>query len=451
MIKTWKGARPDGDRTTDRGRRTMIQTTMGLMTAAALGNSAAAQSSEEPGADRRARGLEALRVVGGGDVSRNLDPLSPDLSTLLVEHAYGDVMARPGLPLKTRELINVAVITALGTARPALRFHIAGMLETGWSPREVVETMLHSVVYGGFPFALDAMLLARDVFAERGVTVGTGTERPDGDDWVLGVEQLLKTGGDDAGAFVRRVIEGSGPSPDLDRLTVEFAHGEIWNRPGLALKDRELATLAMVIAVGNLDSTVRFHVEACLRTGWTRAEITELLIQMPVYIGWPQALTAVAPALDVFAEVEAGGLAAPSLTGEAIAMQRSQSEPDDARFNRGVSAMAATSQVSGEGVVDAFRDIAPDLGRYIVEFAYGEVFSRPGLDLKSRELATVAALTARGTAADGTPLKVHVEAALNTGATKQEVTEAILHMLPYAGFSRVQAAMTVATQVFSDQ
>ncbi|WEX90581.1 carboxymuconolactone decarboxylase family protein [Sinorhizobium garamanticum] len=430
----------------------MLKTSVGLVTAAALGNSAAAQPTGAPGGDRRARGLEALGAVGGADFSRTLDPLSPDLSRLLIEDAYGDVMARPGLSQKNRELINVAVITVLGTARPALRFHIAGMLETGWSPREIVETLLHSVVYGGFPFAQDAMLVAREVFAERGVTVGTDSGRPDGDDWALGVQQLLKTGGDDAGTFARRVIDGSGPSPDLDRLTVEFAHGEIWNRPGLALKDRELATLAMVIAIGNPDSSVRFHVEACLRTGWTRAEITELLIQMPVYIGWPQALTAVEPSLAAFAEAERpGGLAAPSSSGEAIATQRAQTETDDVRFNRGVTAMGEISQASGEAVVNAFHDIAPDLGRYILEFSYGDVFSRSGLDLKSRELATVAALTARGTKADETPLKVHVAGALNTGATKQEVTEAILHMLPYAGFSRVQSAMAAASEVFSEQ
>ncbi|MCK3777189.1 carboxymuconolactone decarboxylase family protein [Ensifer sesbaniae] len=449
MTSKWKDAELNGDGTIDQDRRTMLKTSAGLVATAALGEPASAQGVDAAAENRRAKGLEALSAVGGADFSRTLDPLSADLSRILIEDAYGNVMARPGLSQKTRELINVAVITVLGTARPALRFHIAGMLETGWNPREVVETLIHSVVYGGFPFAQDAMLLARDVFAARGVAVDTASGRPEGDDWVLGVQQLLKTGKDDVGALVRRAVDGSGPSPDLDRLTVEFAHGEIWNRPGLAVKDRELATLAMVVAIGNLDSTVRFHVEACLRTGWTRAEITELLIQLPVYIGWPKALTAVEPALAAFAEAEKpGGLAEPSKASEGLAEERTQAETDEARFDRGVAAMGDISRASGHAVVEAFRHIAPDLGRYILEFSYGDVFSRPGLDLKSRELAAVAALAARGTAADEIPLKVHVQGALNTGATRQEVTEAILHMLPYAGFSRVQAAMASASQVF---
>ncbi|KOF17679.1 hypothetical protein AC244_16760 [Ensifer adhaerens] len=95
--------------------------------------------------------------------------------------------------------------------------------------------------------------------------------------------------------------------------------------------------------------------------------------------------------------------------------------------------------------------VAVDLGRYILKFSYGDVFSTPGLDIKSRELASVAALTARGTMAHEMPLKVHVQGALNTGATRQEVSEAILHMLPYAGFSRVQSAMALAGEVFSQQ
>lgn len=441
------GTAADGEGATMQDRRAMLKGSIGLMGAAAIGSPAAAQQTG--GSDRRARGLEALAAVGGADFSQTLDPLSPDLSRILIEGAYGDVMARPGLSQKTRELINVAVITATGTARPALRFHIAGMLQTGWSAREVVETILHSVVYAGFPFAQDAMLLAREVFAERGVGAGIATGRPVGDDWRLGVEQLLETGGEDAAAFARRVLEGSGPSPDLDRMTVEFAHGEIWNRSGLTPKDRELATLAMVIAIGNLDATVRFHVEACLRTGWSRAEVIELLIQMPVYVGWPQALTAVAPVLAAFAAADRpDGFAPASRAARMLATQRVQAEADEARFGRGVTAMGRISQASGEAVVDAFRDVAPDLGRYILEFSYGEIFSRPGLDLKSRELATVAALAARGTAADETPLKVHVAGALNTGATEQEVTEAILHMLPYAGFSRVQGAMVLAQEVF---
>ena len=399
---------------------------------------------------RYTRGIEALKTVGGPDYDRTvraLDPLSPDMSRLSVEGPYGDVMSRPGLDLKSRELVNVAAITALANARPALKYHIAGMLNTGWSPGEIVETVLHATVYAGFPAALYGMQAVREVFSERGVDYRALSARPEGDDWQLGIKNLRATGGDQvaqaAGSF-------ADVAPDLARLTVEFAHGEIWNRPGMSLKDRELATLAMVIANGNQDNAVRYHVEACLRNGWTREHLTEVLIQLPVYVGWPKALTATGPALEAFQRAEREGLPPASERTDGLANRR-QAESDRARYARGLEALSRISRASGEAVVNSFNDVAPDLGQYIVEFSYGDVFARPNLDVKTRELATVAALTAKGTAADAVPLQVHVHAALNVGANRQEVVEAIMQMLPYAGFVSVQQAMTLAAEVFAER
>ena len=149
----------------------------------------------------------------------------------------------------------------------------------------MVEAILHAVVYAGFPAAQDGLGIAREVFQERGIEYKPVSDRSPGDTWRLGIQNLRETGGDAAAA-----VAGAFPdlAPDLARLTVEFANGEIWNRRGLSLKDRELATLAMVIANGNQDASVRYHVEACLRAGWTRAQVTEVLIQMPLYVGWPK-------------------------------------------------------------------------------------------------------------------------------------------------------------------
>lgn len=399
---------------------------------------------------RYARGIETLKAVGGHGYDRTvraLDALSPDMSRLNVEGPYGDVMSRPGLALKSRELVNVAALTVLPNARGALKYHLAGMLNTGWSPREVVETVLHAVVYAGFPAAQNGVHVVREVFQERGIDYRPESSRPEGDDWRLGIENLRRTGGDKVADTVGAFAE---VAPDLARLTVEFAHGEIWNRPGLSLADRQLATLAMVIAQGHHDNAVRYHVEACLRGGWTREQLTEVLIQMPVYVGWPLALTATGPALEVFQRVEREGLP-PASERTGTWVNRRQAEDDDARYARGLEALGRISKASGEAVVQSFNDIAPELGRYIVEFAYGDVFARPNLDLRTRELATVSALTAKGRAADAVPLKVHVNAALNVGANRQEVVEAIMHMLPYVGFVSVQQAMALATEVFAER
>src|SRR3546814_21170814 len=89
------------------------------------------------------------------------------------------------------------------------------------------------------------------------------------------------------------------------------------------------------------------------------------------------------------------------------------------RFERGTARLAEIHGRAGEAVIAGLADLAPDLGRYIIEFGFGDVYSRPGLDLKTRELATVAALTVMGNARQH--LEVHLAAALNVGATREEI------------------------------
>jgi 4-carboxymuconolactone decarboxylase len=105
---------------------------------------------------------------------------------------------------------------------------------------------------------------------------------------------------------------------------------------------------------------------------------------------------------------------------------------DQNRYTQGLAKLAEIDGDAGQNVIDSLADIAPDLGRYIVEFAFGDLYSRPGLDLKTREIATVAALTAMGTAAP--QLKVHLYAALNVGVSQAELIEVIMQMSAYAGF-----------------
>ena len=100
------------------------------------------------------------------------------------------------------------------------------------------------------------------------------------------------------------------------------------------------------------------------------------------------------------------------------------------RYERGLEKLKEVDGEAGETVIEGLKDIAPDIARYVIEFPFGDVYCRPGLDLKSREIAAVAALTALGTA---TPqLKVHINGALNVGLSRQDVVEIIIQMAVYA-------------------
>ena len=101
----------------------------------------------------------------------------------------------------------------------------------------------------------------------------------------------------------------------------------------------------------------------------------------------------------------------------------------------------------GEAVVESLRDIAPDFARYLIEFPFGDIYARPGLDLRSREIATIAALTALGNAEP--QLKVHIAAGLNVGLTQEEITEAIMQMAVYAGFPTALNGLFAARAVFA--
>ena len=123
-----------------------------------------------------------------------------------------------------------------------------------------------------------------------------------------------------------------------------------------------------------------------------------------------------------------------------------KSDITNERYTRGWAKLKEIDGQAGERVIAALADIAPDFAQYLIEFPFGDIYSRPQLDLKSREIAVVAALTALGNA---TPqLKVHVHGALNVGCKPDEIIEVILQMAVYAGFPAALNGMFIAKDVF---
>ena len=122
---------------------------------------------------------------------------------------------------------------------------------------------------------------------------------------------------------------------------------------------------------------------------------------------------------------------------------------DNERYLRGWEKLKEIDGQAGENVVESLRDIAPDFARLLIEFPFGDIYSRPGLDLKTRELAVVAALTAMGNAAP--QLKVHLHGARNVGCSEQEIVEVIMQMAVYAGFPAALNGLFAAKEVFAQR
>lgn len=122
---------------------------------------------------------------------------------------------------------------------------------------------------------------------------------------------------------------------------------------------------------------------------------------------------------------------------------------ENERYVRGLEKLKEIDGQAGENVIESLRDIAPDFARLIIEFPFGDIYSRPGLDLKSRELAVVAALTAMGNAVP--QLKVHIHGARNVGCSRQEIVEVMMQMAVYAGFPAALNGLFAAKEIFAQE
>ncbi|WP_217478267.1 carboxymuconolactone decarboxylase family protein, partial [Paraburkholderia humisilvae] len=230
--------------------------------------------------------------VGGSRCApliERLNRLSPAISGVLVETVYCDVIGRPGLSLKDREVATVAVLAAQGNTPIALTFHCEGMLNTGWYPRALIETVVCGVS-GSTQGAATAIAIAFDVLMQRQAVAAQYL--PSGDGLPPAPETFMHTlnAGRQSYALVKAVL-----TDNLARLPSAVVDSD-----SLSEKSRQLATFAaaMVQRVGA--AAIRDQTRCCLALGWTREELIELIIHITAYIGWPETLNLVAPTAEAF-------------------------------------------------------------------------------------------------------------------------------------------------------
>lgn len=113
--------------------------------------------------------LEATGGTVASDVIDALAEVSPELRHQIVAWGYGDIIARPGLAPRDRQLVTLGMLTALGGCEPQLDIHINAALNVGLTPQQIIEALLHSSVYCGFPRAMNATFTAKKVFDDRGL------------------------------------------------------------------------------------------------------------------------------------------------------------------------------------------------------------------------------------------------------------------------------------------
>jgi 4-carboxymuconolactone decarboxylase len=132
--------------------------------------------------------------------------------------------------------------------------------------------------------------------------------------------------------------------------------------------------------------------------------------------------------------------------GVKTTMRTTQADVEETRYQRGLRVLSQVDGTAGEQVVAKLAEFVPDFARLLVEFPFGDVYARSQLGLREREIATIAALTAMGTARP--QLEVHIAAGLHVGLTREEIMEVIMQMAVYAGFPAALNGIAAAREVF---
>ncbi len=236
------------------------------------------------------------------------------------------------------------------------------------------------------------------------------------------------------GAATALRLFGAAPTlpSGFGHLLTEAVHGGVWNRPGLALPDRMLCTVAALAVFPRLRQ-LRRHMAAAIGLGLTAEALREIVVQAGLYAGF----SATEESLVLLAEV---------LTERGIPMP--PDPPEDASLDE-LSAQGEALMHALHGERARLGYAAPDntvtgaLYPTAIQYGYGELWSRPGLDRRSRALVAVAGFTALRLPEQAGKFG---QSALNVGLTRTEVIEAVIQTAPYSGFPPALNALAALSQ-----
>src|SRR3954470_4734294 len=212
--------------------------------------------------------------------SDDVRSVSPALARYTQGPLLDELWKRPGLSPRDRSIVTLATLIARNlTVEMPHYFNVA--LDNGVKPSEVSEIITHLAFYAGWANAMSAVVVAKDIFAQRGI----------GPDQLPGASpQLLPL--DQAAENLRaaRVEESAGPvSPGLVKDTADLLFKDLWLRPDLAPRDRSLVTVSSLIALGQV-AQMPYHLNKAMDNGLTKEQASEVISHIAFYAGWPNAI-----------------------------------------------------------------------------------------------------------------------------------------------------------------
>lgn len=222
--------------------------------------------------------------------SEEVRKVAPALDTYAQKRVYGELWKRPGLSPRDRSMVTIAALIARDQAS-ALNEHLNMALDNGVKPAEISETITHLAFYAGWENAVAAVVVAREVFAGRGIA---SDQLPTASGGLLPLDEAAEA------ERAKRVGEQFGAvAPGVVEYTTDLLFRDLWLRSDLVPRDRSLVTVSALIATGRAEQ-LPYHLNRAMDNGLTQGQASEVLTHLAFYAGWPNVFSALPVAKDVF-------------------------------------------------------------------------------------------------------------------------------------------------------
>ena len=221
--------------------------------------------------------------------------------------------------------------------------------------------------------------------------------------------------------------------PDLQDIYNGFVFGDVYYQGQLDVKTRELITIVIMTTNQTLPQ-LKEHVAVALRTGITPVEIKGAIYQCAPYVGFPKTWNAVQQANEVFKN-----------NNISLPLETQKQANENERYDKG---LALQLSLFGDVITNMYQNTPANqkhINTYLSAFCFGDIVSRSGLDIKTRELLTLCILSTLGGCEN--QLRSHVRANLKAGNDKVTMISAITQSLPYIGFPRMFNAMNCVNEI----
>ena len=229
--------------------------------------------------------------------------------------------------------------------------------------------------------------------------------------------------------FNGEALTDAGNDPEMMKMLQKYIFGEVFAVGSLDIKTREMLTVVSLSAQQALPQ-LKAHANAALNVGVTPIELRETVYLCAPFVGFPKTLNALGVVNEVFAE-----------RGIKLPLESQGKTAEEERFAAG---SAIQQPLYGNEIKEALAGLPGNMGedaaRFLTEFCFGDIYTRGGLDVKTRELLAIEILVTTG---NMQTLQSHIAGSIRAGNSPETVTAAIIQCMPYVGFPNALNALKV--------